>query len=116
MPGLQLRPGRGLRRARAAEPATIGGMDDKPRYGIRDPFWLLVLCLVLAAWGWDRGRLAARIDTLTAPAPVPVLRTTTILAPLGRSAPPPTAVLGTPAGLGGMLPPLRESILREPRK
>ncbi len=31
----------------------------------RDAFWLAVLCLVLGAWGWDRGRLAERVQGLT---------------------------------------------------
>ena len=31
----------------------------------RDAFWLAVLCLVLGAWGWDRGRLAQRVQVLT---------------------------------------------------
>lgn len=28
-----------------------------------DAFWLAVLCFVLAAWGWNRGRLATRIES-----------------------------------------------------
>ena len=41
-------------------------MDDTPRtwFGIRDLFWLTILAPVLAAWGWDRGRLASRIELL----------------------------------------------------
>jgi hypothetical protein len=35
----------------------------------RDLFWLMVLCLVLAAWGFDRGRLATRLESLNPPAP-----------------------------------------------
>lgn len=34
---------------------------------IRDCFWLMILALVLAAWGWDRGRLATRLEAMTAP-------------------------------------------------
>ena len=47
-------------------------MDDNHRqfFGVRDLFWLAVLAIVLALWGWDRGKLAARINIM-APAPVP---------------------------------------------
>ena len=33
----------------------------------RDSVWLLVVALVLAAWGWDRGRLAADLKVLSQP-------------------------------------------------
>lgn len=29
---------------------------------LRDLLWLAMLALVLAVWGWDRGRLATRIE------------------------------------------------------
>lgn len=45
-------------------------MDEpRPSLALRDAFWLLVLCLVLAGWGRDRGRLATQIDSLTRPLP-----------------------------------------------
>ena len=36
----------------------------RPRSGLRDATWLMILALVLAAWGWDRGRLATHIESL----------------------------------------------------
>lgn len=40
---------------------------------LRDLFWLAVLCLILAAWGWDRGRLAARLEAMTAQPMTPAM-------------------------------------------
>jgi hypothetical protein len=47
-------------------------MDENHRqfFGVRDLFWLAALAIVLALWGWDRGKLAARINTM-APATAP---------------------------------------------
>jgi hypothetical protein len=30
----------------------------------RDALWLFLLAMILAAWGWDRGRLASQLETL----------------------------------------------------
>jgi hypothetical protein len=45
-------------------------MDENPHqyFGVRDLFWLTALAIVLALWGWDRGELAARINTMATPA------------------------------------------------
>ena len=47
---------------------------DEPRaaFSIRDAVWLVVLALVLAVWGWDRGRLSQRVELMMNPPRSPV--------------------------------------------
>jgi hypothetical protein len=42
-------------------------MEQRPLFGLRDLLYLVVLALVLAAWGWDRGRLATEAPSLVPP-------------------------------------------------
>lgn len=56
------------------------------------------LCLVLGAWGWDRGRLAARVEMLSQP-------TSTLAMPFGSG-----AGAGGLSGFGGSAPVGADSI------
>lgn len=37
-------------------------------FGFRDLLWLVVVAIILAAWGWDHVRLASRIEVPDIPA------------------------------------------------
>ena len=56
-----LETGERVSATRFAPSGTMPGM----KRSTRDAFWLAVLCLVLGAWGWDRGRLSHRVEVLT---------------------------------------------------
>ena len=51
----------------------------------RDLLWLALLGVVLGCWGWDRGRLAMRLEAFNQPAPqqAPGMTGTNVLSPLG---------------------------------